>query len=213
MKVIDLSHTIYPDMPLYPGTERPIVNQTATCEKDGYCHAYLTIGNHTGTHIDAPMHMVEGAPGLEDFDVSQYCGKAALIDLTEMRTELITKEMLVKFEEVISEVDFLLLKTGWDKFWGREAYYDAFPVPDDHAADYLTSFHLKGIGIDSSSVDPIDSINYSVHKILFHKGMIIIENLTHLDSLPQDIFQFYCLPIPYRNADGSPVRAIAVIDR
>jgi kynurenine formamidase len=81
------------------------------------------------------------------------------------------------------------------------------------AALYLTSFNLKGIGSDTISFDPVDSVELPVHHILLLKGLILIENLVNLTSLPKHNFAFSCFPLKIKNGDGSPVRAVGIVPR
>ena len=82
----------------------------------------------------------------------------------------------------------------------------------EDAATYLSSFNLKGIGSDTISFDPVDSWELPVHHILLSKGLILIENLVNLKSLPKHNFAFSCFPLKIKNGDGSPVRAVGIVN-
>jgi kynurenine formamidase len=92
------------------------------------------------------------------------------------------------------------------------------PTLTTDAASWLTQFGLNGIGIDSFSVDKVISAEVVTedtmpnHYIILGSDILLIENLTNLDKLPTDIFIFQCLPLNIENADGSPVRAMAIIE-
>ena len=68
---------------------------------------------------------------------------------------------------------------------------------------------LKGIGFDAISADSADTLTYPIHKILLGSDMVIVENLTNLDQLPEGLFEFTCFPLRFQRADGSPIRAVA----
>ncbi len=106
-----------------------------------------------------------------------------------------------------------LLHTGWSQFWGTEDYFGNFPVLHPDAATYLSAFNLKGIGSDTISFDPVDSVELPVHHILLSAGIILIENLVNLNKLPQHDFTFSCFPLNIKNGDGSPVRAVGIVTR
>jgi len=171
---------------------------------------------HTGTHIDAPCHMFKNAKSIDQFPIDKFVGKAILIPCQD-KTE-ITLEYLQEFEEKIAQADFILFFTGWQYKWNTQAYFENSPTPTIEAAKWLTKFKLKGIGFDSFSVDKIISAhtvteeNLPNHHILLAKEILLIENLTNLDKLPDSPFSFQCLPLNIENADGSPIRPIAVID-
>jgi arylformamidase len=105
-----------------------------------------------------------------------------------------------------------LIATGWDKYWGKTEYFQGFPVLDAEAAEWLVSFPLKGIGFDTISADRVDSPDYPVHTILLSNDLIIIENLRNLKMLPARFFTFSGMPLNIEDADGSPVRAVAMVD-
>jgi len=114
------------------------------------------------------------------------------------------------YRNVIGRSDFLLLNTGWSKWWGKKEYYDTFPVLSYDASRWIAEFQLKGLGVDAISVDEITSVDFSVHRVLLGGGILVIENLTNLYRVKWDVFFFSCLPILIENGDGSPIRAVAI---
>lgn len=212
MQVIDLSHVISSDMPVFPGTEQPVFQKANTLAKDGFREAKITMYSHTGTHIDAPAHMLEGAPCLDDFGIDQYIGRAVIIDVSKLKLSRIEQGTLLPYAETITQADFLILKTGWSRFWGEPNYYSGFPALSKEAAGWLSEFNLKGIGIDAISIDSMDTADFPVHKLFLAKNILIIENLTNLDSICQERFILSIMPLKTKAADGSPVRAFAVLD-
>lgn len=210
MKGIDLTHVIHSDMPVFPGTEQPIFEEANTLEKDGFREAKINMYSHTGTHIDAPAHMLSDGPYLDDLDINKFIGKATILDFSNENIDIIEIENLKSYEEKIEIAEFVLIKTGWNKFWGHQKYYEDFPALSEEAAKWISEFNLKGIGIDAISIDEMKSTTFEVHKILMSKSIIIIENLTNLDSISSEYFVLSILPLKNKNADGSPVRAIAI---
>ncbi len=80
------------------------------------------------------------------------------------------------------------------------------------AAQWLVDADIKGVGIDMISVDEVDSTDFAIHNILLGADLVIIENLTNLEALPDSEFSFYCFPLRIEHADGSPVRAVAAVE-
>lgn len=210
MKIIDLTHEICSDMPVFPGTEPPIIKRANTFEKDGFREAKITMYSHTGTHIDAPAHMLENGENLDDLGIDHFIGNAIVLDYSNLETHLIDVQKLMPYEDKIKKVEFIIIKTDWSKYWGEKRYFEDFPALTEEAADWLAKFSLKGIGIDAISIDSINSKSFSVHKILLSKKILIIENLTNLDSINDEFFVLSILPLKNMDADGSPVRAIAI---
>lgn len=214
MKVIDLTHTIREDMPVYPGTETPKLIPANSYEKDGFKETLLQMFSHTGTHMDPPAHLFPGRTTLDQFPADQFLGKALVIDCRNLREgEVITMEYLEKYGDKVSQADFLLFNLGWDQYWGTEAYFGDYPCVDDAVLEYIMAGRYKGIGFDVIGLDPIADENLTRHKKLFAAcDMINIENLKNLHLCGDDLFWFSCYPLKLENSDGSPIRAVAWFD-
>jgi kynurenine formamidase len=131
-----------------------------------------------------------------------------MVTLTE--GESITMDELIPYENALRDCDFLIVNTGWSKYWGNLQYYNNPPNFNIEAAKWLSFFELKGIGIDSPNVDKMSDKDYPVHRIFLEKEIFILENLTNLNKLKKAVFTLYCLPLNIEGADGCPVRAVAL---
>ena len=214
-KIIDLTHLLNEQSIVYPDTIGPKFESINTVEEHGFAEMQATMVLHSGTHIDAPCHILKDTKALSDFPVEKFMGPAIVVPCSHL--EEIDVRYLETYREKIAQIDFVLFFTGWQYRWTSEAYFENCPILTTAAAEWLTQFNLKGVGIDAFSVDPIISAHIVTqeslpnHYILLGKEMILIENLTNLDKLPTDIFAFQCLPLHIEHADGSPVRAIAMV--
>ena len=201
-------------MPVFPGSMPVNLETTATFEREGYHEIRMNCSTHTGTHIDCGYHLLKDGLNTSTTPVTQFYGQGLLIDCRDFTAgETISKKFLQQMESKIKKSAFLLLHTGWSEFWGTEDYFSGFPVLHEDAANYLSTFNLKGIGSDTISFDPADSIELPVHNILLSNGLILIENLVNLKSLPEQDFTFACFPLKIKNGDGSPVRAVGIVTR
>lgn len=209
MTIIDLSHTINPDISVFPGTEKPVFEKK---DIEEYAEIKITMYTHTATHIDAPMHIIKGARTLDELPMDRFMGKAIVIDCKHFAGKLITLDFLKQFEDRIKNAEFILLNSGWSAKWKTDSYFEGFPTLTGEAAEWLTQFNLKGIGLDSISLDPVEDMNLPNHKIVLAKEILIIENMTNMDSLPDEEFMFQCFPLKIEKADGSPVRAVALVE-
>lgn len=206
MKVYDLTHTIKNDMPVYPGTEQPKLTTACTIETAGYRETLLHMFSHTGTHMDAPAHMLLDGAALDSYPGDKFAGTAVVVDC---RGEAdISLPLLQGYD--LNGVEFVLFCTGWDKKWGTPDYYEGFPCLTPDAAAYLASLPLKGVGEDSISLDPCDSVNFPNHITLLGADFVNTENLTGLDALIGRRFTFVTLPLKFENSDGCSCRAIAM---
>jgi kynurenine formamidase len=209
MPVIDLTHTIHPEIPVFPGTEPPRIEQANTIAEHGFAERRLTMFTHTGTHMDAPAHILQGRPSLDGLEPDRFMGKGCVIDIRKMGSA--GEKDLAPFRDLIRSCAYVLLRTGWEEHWGKPDYFSDFPTLNMSGARFLAEFDLKGVGVDAISVDPMEDQALSVHRILLEKDMLIVENLCNLKKLPDFGFTFTALPLKIRDADGSPVRAVAVI--
>jgi kynurenine formamidase len=207
MKLYDLSHLLNNDTPVFPGMSKPRFTPAATFEKNGYRETRFEMDSHTGTHMDAPAHMLKNGKTLDQFPVDRFAGKALIISVPE-NTKHVEKDFLVQFAAKLKEAQFVLFKTGWSKLWGTPRYFEDFPTLSADAVEWLLTFSLKGTGFDVISADPIDSTSYPNHFSILGKGLIIIENFMFPKELTEAEGDFFCFPLFYENADGAPVRAV-----
>lgn len=214
MKVIDLTHTISENMPVYPGTEQPHLTPANSYEKDGFKETLISMYSHTGTHVDPPAHLFERRTTLDAFPVSQFVGRALVIDCRHLNEgEAVTMREIAPVKKAAEEAEFLLFNLGWDARWGKDEYFGDYPCIDDEVLDFILITGKKGIGFDVIGVDPIHDGNLTRHKRLFAEHEIVnIENLTNLDKCGSEPFWFFALPLKWQNADGAPIRAIAFFE-
>lgn len=213
MKVIDLTHTISESMPVYPGTEGPKLKTANTYQKDGFKETLITMFSHTGTHMDAPAHLFFNKKTLENFPIEQFVGKGLIIDCSDLHAgQRITMDYIDKVYENASKAEFILFYTGWDKYWGTDDFFGEYPYVTEEVVEYLIKNNKKGIGLDTIGLDPIKDGNLTLHKkLLCENDIVIMENLAHLADVGNELFTFVALPLKYENADGAPVRAIAIL--
>ena len=212
MKIIDLTHYISEDMPVYPGTDTPKLQEANTYEKDGFKETLMIMYTHTGTHMDPPAHIFKGKTTLDQFPIEQFIGKAIVVDCSDLK-EGDKIQMKHINRDLADKAEFLLFYTGWDKYWGSDMYFGDYPYIDDDVIQYIISQNKKGVGLDTIGIDPIDDENLTIHKRLFAKNeMIIIENLMNLDKIGLELFTFIALPLKHKDADGSPIRAVAILE-
>lgn len=214
MKIIDLTHTISENMPVYPGTERPKLEVANTYEESGFKETLLTMFSHTGTHMDSPAHLFAKRTTLDSFKVEQFVGKGLVVNCSDLQEgQRITMKYIEEVKEEADKAEFILFHTGWDKHWGTSSYFGDYPYITEEVAEYLIKSKKKGVGLDVIGIDPISDENLTLHKKLFSEtDIIVIENLTCLDNVGDKLFNFCALPIKFENSDGAPIRAIAILN-
>ena len=212
MKIYDLSQPITAGMPVFPGLESPLIKPVSNLPVDGFRERLITFSSHTGTHIDVPAHILAGGKTLELMPLESFYGPAICLDFSQLESPEIKVQDLKRYEHAISEVSFVLLYTGWSRHWGANDYYANFPVFSKEAAIWLSEMEIRGVGVDAISVDKIDSSDLPVHHIFLAREIIIVENLTNLSKILGEKFIFSCLPLKFTDLDGSPVRAVAIVE-
>ncbi len=240
-RIIDLSLKIKEEMPVYPGDPLFRREAAACHELDGFCVSAWSIGSHLGTHLDAPYHFFTDGEHLNDFSLDWFCGPAALIDLTGSLTEQsadhkkqseslsrageITSEMLEPYEKIFETEKKILLRTGWSSHWEKEGYYTHFPSITPETAEWIADYPIQLLGLESPSLSSFphpedDGIpeetelhsDAEAHRILLGRRppILLLEGLAALEDLPEKFF-LSCLPLSVDRADGSPVRAAAIL--
>ena len=161
--------------------------------------------------LDPPNHLFADRTTLDAFPVSQFVGRALVIDCRDLKEgETITIDRITKYGSKAVEADYLLFNLGWDARWGTEDYYKDYPCIDDDVVNFILTTDKKGVGLDVIGIDPIPDEDLPIHKKLFREHEIVnIENLKDLDKCGDDLFWFFALPLKWENADGAPIRAIA----
>lgn len=205
MKLIDLSHIFSENMPVYPGDKPPEFSQVADYSKEGYFGYRLNSGFHVGTHIDAPFHMIPGSKRLSEIGIEKFFGKGVLLDARGK--ENIDVDLLSGKE--INKDSIVLIMTGLYKKFGEEDYYKNRPELTQNFAKQMVKFGVKIVGMDTPGPDRHP---YEIHKILLGREVLIIENLTNLESLIGiNDFEVIALPAKFY-ADGAPIRVVAKIN-
>ena len=212
LDIIDLSHTLSQTISVFPGSGKPVMNTIAVIEQDGFREKQLVLSTHHGTHIDCPYHLLGEGFHTGNAELQRFFGKGSVIDCRNFSpANRISSDSLHLMETKITGTDFLLFYTGMDQYWNTPLYTGTFPTLAPEAAEYLTRFSLKGIGIDTLSIDPVEDSSLIIHKTFLSGNIIIIENLTGLEQLVDKEFWFSCFPLKIEEGDGSPVRACAFL--
>jgi len=208
-KWLDLGQQLLNEMPVYPGD--PVVERHSFLnhDKDG-CHVErISFGSHAGTHIDVPYHIFPKGRKLDDFPLDYFIRPGIVIDIsaTCQAGGPILPESLAACRDIAPET-MLCLRTGWDRFYGQDRYWQ-HPYLTAEAAMLLVGCQIRLIGIDAPGFDKPGNI--AVHKIFLSRDILLVENLAHLEQLTVgQEYLFSLLPLALSGGDGSPIRAVAV---
>ena len=213
MRMVDLSVPITTGMPVYPGDPQVVVGPALTVAADGVNVLHLDLGSQSGTHVDAPFHIDDTLPTLDDLPLERFVGAAVVVDARGLPPRSPIGPSL--FEGRLSPGVIVLVATGWSAHWGTEAYL-AHPFLTPEAAELLVASGVRTVGVDALSVDPTPAEDFPAHRILCGAHAVIAENLTGLAALLDaqragEPIEASLLPIRLPHADGAPVRAVARI--
>jgi len=203
--LIDLTHTFTDNMPVYPGDACSRLYESSFIKDGGVSDHRIESGMHVGTHMDAPLHMVEGGAMIADIPLRHFTGMGHLVDARGKNS--ITADLLESY--AINKGDIVLVWTEWSRKYHEPDYFDGHPEIAEDFAHRLVALGVFLIGMDTPSPDREP---FPIHKILLAKDVLIIENLVNLAALePYNTFRIHAYPIKYK-AGGAPVRVVAEIN-
>jgi arylformamidase len=212
-KAVDLTHELHNGMPVYPGDPSPSFVSYATLEKDGVNLTKLTLGSHTGTHIDAPRHFIPDGIGVDQILPSKLVGEAYVTDMSSkpIGSGITAQDLRENLEGKVAEDDIIVCYTGCSEHWGDESVRRNYTYLTGDAAEYLVSKKVRAVGIDFLSVEKFKASEPVAHKTLLGKGIFIIESLS--SATKQFVGKrvlVICMPIKLQEGDGAPSRIIGV---
>ena len=216
MKILDLTLTVSDKIPTFPGSPQPNFIPWENIKDDGYNLELLFLSSHTGTHLDAPYHFIENGTKIHEISPNRLIRDAVLIKSRKKSGQAITKIDILKFEKMHGKIpngSTVIFWTGWQKMLHDDSYFIKNPGLSTTAAKYLVSKKTNLVGIDSPSIDFQASKQFSVHHLFSKNGILILENLANLEKIKSWKFQLVVLPLKLKNATGSPVRAVAVLEK
>jgi arylformamidase len=210
---LDLTHLISETMPVYPGEPAPQFLDIRTIQKDGVKVTEISIGSHTGTHVDAPCHFIAGTNGIDQIPLDRFIGEAVILDVSKVHAEGITDVDLEEQSDKIRSGDIVLLYTGTSDKWNNEieggGIQTNFSYLEPSAASWIVQHEIKCVGIDSYSIEKFGSKEGLAHKELLSKGVGVIENLnSNLKRFAGKRMFLMCMPLLLEGIDAAPARAI-----
>jgi arylformamidase len=206
MKIYDITVPISDPMPVWPGDPGVELSQVSQIEAGEDSNvSRLSMGVHTGTHVDAPLHFLPNGFSLDEVPIDYFIGQVQVVDLSE--ASIITAQDLLQVDLEIG-ISRILFKTHNSTFWarGERCFQEDFVALSPDAAHFLVDRGYRLVGIDYLSIAPYRE-SRPTHEILLGANIIILEGI-NLTSVPPGIFTLYCLPLKLEKVEGAPVRAI-----
>lgn len=229
-KIIDITVPISPFTRTFPGDPIPAVEKVCTLEEQGCAVSKLSFGSHTGTHIDAPSHILKNGLTIDKLELKNLMGTALILDFSSLLGELTAGILEKAFQDIGApeNIPILLLKT--ESFSRKQNSAGEFNPPctesdsqgvgygkeksdspylGESGAAWIVEKGFKTIGIDDFSVDDFYSETLPAHHILLSGNVNIVECL-ELSAIDPGTYFFICLPLKIEDCDGSPARALLI---
>ena len=206
-KIWDITVPYRTDLPLWPGDPVPSMTMLKCQAAGDRCNVtHLDTGVHFGTHLDAPVHFIEGAKGVDELDIHVLVGPCVVAEIPDVME--ITPDHLAALG-MPDDTTRLLLKTKNSALWDRpnHEFHKDFAALTADAARWVVDHGIKLIGIDYLSIQLFADADSTTHHVLLGAEVIIVEGLD-LRAVSPGAYQLTCLPMKLVAADGAPVRAI-----
>jgi arylformamidase len=205
MDWIDVSIPLHEDMAVFTGDPRFHIERTSSMADGAVCNvSRMDLGVHTGTHIDAPVHFLDGSEGAETIPLDALIGPAWVVD-AGAAGPTITAEDVEGFDLPPDEVR-LLLRTRSAHLWDAPAFDPTFVAPDATGAEALVRRGVRLVGMDYLSVAPFGDPT-PTHRVLLSAGVVVVEGLD-LRAVTPGPYELVCLPLRIVGSDGAPARAL-----
>lgn len=221
--LVDLTHTLENDIPTWDDSCG--FNHSLSFDYDPNAEFQfrtheISMKEGIGTHMDSPAHCIKGAATIDEIDLNKLISPCIVIDVSDRAHEkyVLSVEDIILFETKytkISEGDFVVIKTGWEKRWEEKDKYRnnlIYPSVSKEAAELLSDRGISGIAIDTLSPDTPDN-GFHTHKILLGNDKYIVENAANLNAISPTGDFIMVVPIKIKDGTESPIRLIGLKEK
>lgn len=218
-RLVDLSIAISADTPLPPPVKRHNAIEVVNFPPGGALQgSWLTIYSHTGSHVDAPLHVVKGSDSIGDIPLDAVVGEAVIIDLTHLGARAqITPEILQPHASDIRPGDIVVLRTDWtDKKWPADEYWMESPFLTEEGARWLAERRPKAVAVDfleewASRLVDVTADDFVADRMLLGSGVLLIKGLIGIGKLRKRRVQLFAAPVKFAHpVEGAPARIFAL---
>jgi len=209
MKIYDISLVISPDLPVWPGDHRAVLEQVEFMDKGANANvSRMAVGVHVGTHVDAPHHFLNDGRTVENLPLGVLTGPALVVHVPDV-VDIIAAGVLER-STIPAGTERVLFKTRNSRIWerGDKEFCEGFVAISADGAEWLVRNGVKLVGVDYLSVAPYKQ-SAPTHQILLRAGVVILEGVD-LSAVPPGTYALYCLPLKLAGSEGAPARAILI---
>lgn len=206
--IYDITRALSAKTPVYPGDPPVVISPVAQIATGDPCNvSSISMSVHAGTHIDAPRHYADGAPGVDALDLHTLIGPARVVSL-RVQNEITSEALRLALPGPLDGLAVLVHTPASDANESDE-FNPSFAHFAPQAAKWLGAAGVRLIGTDAPSVDSAASTELATHKAFHRAGITIIENLL-LRAVPDGAYQLIALPLKIASADGAPARVVLI---
>lgn len=209
MKIWDISLTISPNLPTWPGDPKAVIERVSAISDGANANvSRMDMGVHTGTHVDAPLHFIDGTSAVEAMNLEVLIGPARVVQVAD-DVNVIDREVLEKLD-IPDGTTRVLFKTRNSKYWANHVreFQTDFVGIDESGSKYLVEKGIRLVGVDYLSVAPYKQ-SRPTHQVLLGANMVIVEGVD-LSAVQPGEYQLICLPLKIEGSDGAPARAVLI---
>ena len=206
MPIYDVTVPVCNELPTWPGDPGIQIDDLRILSRDGANVSGLCFGAHTGTHVDAPNHFIEGTRRVDQLDLNKLIGPCRVIRVADDVPTIEPEHF-----DNIEGIERVIFKTMNSEFWNDTEFHSDFAHLSPAAAEKLVENGVKLVGIDYLSIERFRSGDHAVHKAFLSKEIIILEGLDLREIEPGD-YELICLPLKYEGGegDGAPARTVLI---
>ncbi len=216
-RFVELNHVLEDGMPAHPGLPGPKIgaffdHQESASRYENKAQFYIgrveMVGN-TGTYLDSPFHRYPEGADLSRIPLEKVAGLPGIVLDAVVAP---TREVTVEAAEKDLRGRAVLIRTGWDRRWGTDSYWEPGPFLSESALELFLRARAALVGVDFWNVDNTADLARPAHTRLLAAGILIVEHLADLGELPRSGFRFYAVPLRIARGASFPVRAFAELE-
>jgi arylformamidase len=207
-EIYDVSVTLNSRLAVWPGDPTPEFRQLSTIAEGAEANvSLLHLGAHTGTHMDAPRHFIEGASGVDKFPLEALVGTAYVLEF-ELNIGEHIRAAALEQAGLPEKAERVLLKTPNSRLWGNpEVFHKNYSALAPDGAEWLIKRGVKLVGIDYLSIERFNPEVYQTHHILLSRQVVVVEGLD-LSRIEGGEYTLMALPLKIQDGDGAPARVL-----
>jgi arylformamidase len=204
-QVLDVTRSILSGMTVWPGDPGVSVDRTASIGKGSVANVTrINMGVHSGTHMDAPLHFIDGGKDIASIDLARLLARVLVVSA---HSDLIDEDLLKPYD--LAGIQAVFFKTRASMRDEKTPFWEEYPAITPGCAEYLIQNGILTVGTDYFSIELSRDDSFPVHKMLLSHEVAIVENLD-LKDIDTGIYDFICLPLKVEGSDGSPVRVLLI---